>query len=186
MAEAFGVIAGASQLAMTCLSLIDLMKKIKGAPSALQDYQRKLEEVCSLSQAISKNPLLQTPEVEVYTLALLSVVHNNGLKSILEKPRFLQSISFLHRQRQLSEAFQSIEREKSSLALAIHNQQARALHRIQSKMNKEKSTKFVDTESGYGSESGESQGKYIFSFHLSSASQCIADYIRHLVTDTSE
>jgi hypothetical protein len=158
MAEAFGVIAGASQLAMTCLSLINLMKKIKGAPSALQDYQRKLEEVRNLSQAISENPLLQTPEVEIYTLALLSVVHDNGLKSILDKPRFLQSISFLHRQRQLSEAFQAIEREKSSLALVIHNQQARALHHIQSNMSKAKPTKYVDEESDHGSDLEEFRG----------------------------
>jgi hypothetical protein len=172
MAETFGVIAGASQLAMTCLSLIDLMKKIKGGPSALQNYQQKLEEVRNLSEAISENPLLQIPEVEVYTFALLSVVHNNGLKDILDKPRFLQSISFLHRQRQLSEAFQAIEREKSSLALVIHNQQARALHQMQSNMNRVNSQKNVKEESDHGSDLVESQVTALVpkSYHIDNAS----------------
>jgi hypothetical protein len=159
MAEAFGVVAGASQLATTCVSLINLMKKIKGGSSSLQNYQQKLEEVRNLSKAISENPLLQTAEVEVCTFALLSVVHKNGLETVLDKPRFLQSISFLHRERQLSEAFQAIEREKSSLALVIHNLQARALHHIQTNMSSFNNPKNPEEESGYGgSELGGSQG----------------------------
>lgn len=131
MAEVFGVVAGAVQLAATCLSLVEFTKKIKGASSSLRNYQRQLQEVRSLSEAIFANPLLQTPEVGNYICSLLTLVNEQDLRPLIERGRLLRSWAFLSKDRELSEIFDCVERSKTTLALLIHNLQAQAIHHIQ-------------------------------------------------------
>ncbi|KAL5594831.1 hypothetical protein FOVSG1_008520 [Fusarium oxysporum f. sp. vasinfectum] len=132
MAEIIGVAASASQLATACFSLIDLVKKIKGGTSSLKRYHQQLQDLKSLSTCISENPLLQTPEVGSQTQAILSIINNNYLNSLLQKGRFLRTWGLLYREQDLIETFANIERQKTNLSLAIEHIQSKALHRIQS------------------------------------------------------
>ncbi|KAG9254536.1 uncharacterized protein F5Z01DRAFT_636611 [Emericellopsis atlantica] len=131
MAEVVGVIAAAAQLAATCLSLVELARKIKGGSSSLRNYQKQLQDTRDLSQAISQNPLLQTPEVEVYIFSLLTLVNEHDLQPLFRRGRFYRSWSFMLKDRELSEISTSLERHKTHLSLIIHNLQAQAIHHIQ-------------------------------------------------------
>ncbi|KAK1477715.1 hypothetical protein CTAM01_15100 [Colletotrichum tamarilloi] len=132
MAEIVGVAAAASQLAVSCFAILELMKKIKDAPSALKDYQTHLQELCDLSTSISLNPLLQTKEIGSQTLSLQAIVNQYDIESILSRSRLLQSLGFLRKERDLKNTLNILERRKSHLSLIIHNIEASTLHQIQS------------------------------------------------------
>ncbi|KAF5017344.1 hypothetical protein F66182_10733 [Fusarium sp. NRRL 66182] len=108
------------------------MKKIKGGTSSLKRYHQQLLDLKRLSTCISENPLLQTPEVGSQTQAILSIINNNHLNSLLQKGRFLRTWGLLYREQDLIETFASIERQKTNLSLAIEHIQSKALYRIQS------------------------------------------------------
>ncbi|KAK0377545.1 hypothetical protein CLIM01_05097 [Colletotrichum limetticola] len=132
MAEIIGVAAAAGQLAVSCFEILELIKKIKEAPSALRNYQTHLQELHDLSTSISLNPLLQTTEIGVQTLSLQAIVNQYDIKSILDRSRLLQSLGFLRKERDLKNTLDVLERRKSHLALIIHNIEASTLHQIQS------------------------------------------------------
>ncbi|KAK1545120.1 hypothetical protein CPAR01_02622 [Colletotrichum paranaense] len=132
MAEIVGVAAAASQLAVSCFAILELMKKIKEAPSALKDYQTHLQELYDLSTSISLNPLLQTKEIGSQTLSLQAIVNQYDIESILSRSRLLQSLGFLRKERDLKNTLNILERRKSHLSLIIHNIEASTLHQIQS------------------------------------------------------
>ncbi|KAF5962635.1 hypothetical protein FBULB1_13969 [Fusarium bulbicola] len=131
MAEILGVAASASQLGVACFSLIDVMRKIKGGASTLKRYHEQLQELQSLSTSISENPLLQTPEIGTQTDALLFIINNNCLNSLLRKGRVLRTWGFLYREQDLLDIFVRLERQKSNLSLAIEQIQSKALYQIQ-------------------------------------------------------
>ncbi|PNP81639.1 hypothetical protein FNYG_04665 [Fusarium nygamai] len=131
MAEILGVAASASQLGVACFSLIDVMRKIKGGASTLKRYHEQLQELQSLSTSISENPLLQTPEIGTQTDALLFIINNNCLNSLLRKGRVLRTWGFLYREQDLLDIFVRLERQKSNLSLAIEQIQSRTLYQIQ-------------------------------------------------------
>lgn len=131
MAEVVGVVAAAVQLATACLSLLDLSQKIKGGSQTIQRYEEHLQHLHRLSTAISETPTLQTPEVFSQTQSLLSLVEKNTLSSLLHKGRWSRSLGLLLRDKELQEAFQSIERHKSSLLLVIEHIQSQTLAEIQ-------------------------------------------------------
>ncbi|KAF4439315.1 hypothetical protein FACUT_4252 [Fusarium acutatum] len=132
MAEILGVAASATQLGVACFSLIDVMRKIKGGASTLKRYHEQLQELQSLSSSISENPLLQTPEIGTQTDALLFIINNNCLNSLLRKGRVLRTWGFLYREQDLLDIFVRLERQKSNLSLAIEQIQSKALYQIQS------------------------------------------------------
>ncbi|KAH6973692.1 hypothetical protein BKA56DRAFT_104847 [Ilyonectria sp. MPI-CAGE-AT-0026] len=132
MAEIIGVAASATQLVAMCVSLLDLIKKIKGVSSTLKKYHQQLNELRSVSESISTNPLLQTPEVGSHTQTLLAIIDDNSLSYLLRKGRFFRTLGLLHKERDLLDAFSSLERHKTNLSLLIEDIQARALHQIQS------------------------------------------------------
>lgn len=131
MAEIVGVAATAAQLAMACLSLMDFVKKIKGGTSTLEKYHQQLQELKGLSTSISKNPLLQTPEIGLQTEAILSIINNNCLLSLRHKSRLLRTWGFLLSEQDLLEDFTALERRKTSLSLIVEQIQCRALYEIQ-------------------------------------------------------
>ncbi|KAH7144975.1 hypothetical protein DER46DRAFT_86019 [Fusarium sp. MPI-SDFR-AT-0072] len=131
MAEILGVAASASQLGVACFSLIDVMRKIKGGASTLKRYHEQLQELQRLSTSISENPLLQTPEIGTQTDALLFIINNNCLNSLLHKGRVLRTWGFLYREQDLLDIFVRLERQKSNLSLAIEQIQSRTLYQIQ-------------------------------------------------------
>jgi hypothetical protein len=131
MAEIIGVAASATQLGIACFSLIDIVRKIKGGASTLERYHEQLQELQSLSTCISQNPLLQTPEIGTQTDALLSIINNNRINSLLRKGRVLRTWGFLYREQDLLDIFVRLERQKSNLSLAIEHIQSQALYQIQ-------------------------------------------------------
>lgn len=132
MAEVVGVVASASQLAALCLSLVDLLRKIKGAETLLQKYQHQLQDLRVLSGYISENPLLQTSrEVEDCTNSLLLLIDRSQLHCVLRKNRFSRTWYLLQREKDLQETFATLERQKASLSLVVEHVQACALHKIQ-------------------------------------------------------
>lgn len=131
MAEILGVAASASQLGGACFSLIDVMRKIKGGASTLKRYHEQLQELQSLSTSISENPLLQTPEIGTHTDALLFIINNNCLNSLLRKGRVLRTWGFIYKEQDLLDIFVRLERQKSNLSLAIEQIQSRTLYQIQ-------------------------------------------------------
>jgi hypothetical protein len=131
MAEIIGVAASATQLGTACFSLIDVLRKIKGGASTLKRYHEQLQELQSLSTCISQNPLLQTPEIGTQTRALLSLIDNNCITSLLSKGRLLRTWGLLYKEQDLLDIFVRLERQKSTLSLAIEEIQSKTLYQIQ-------------------------------------------------------
>lgn len=132
MAEVFGVVAAATQLAGVSLKLIDLTANIKGATERLSKYQAQLQDLHDLSLSISQNPLLQTAEVNDHTRSLLVFVEHSSLEFLLQKNIWSRTWGFLRRDRFLSQTFNHLEQRKSSLSLLVSDLQARALFDIRS------------------------------------------------------
>lgn len=153
MAEILGVAASASQLGVACFSLIDVMRKIKGGASTLKRYHEQLQELQRLSTSISENPLLQTPEIGTQTDALLFIINNNCLNSLLRKSRVLRTWGFLYREQDLLDIFVRLERQKGNLSLAIEQIQSKTLYQIQTDiqaMAEKKSSDVPAPESPFG------------------------------------
>lgn len=131
MAEIIGVAASATQLGTACFSLIDVLRKIKGGASTLKRYHEQLQELQSLSTCISQNPLLQTPEIGIQTRALLSLIDNNCITPLLSKGRLLRTWGLLYKEQDLLDIFVRLERQKSTLSLAIEEIQSKTLYQIQ-------------------------------------------------------
>lgn len=132
MAEILGAVASASQLAVLTMGLLDTVRKIKGASEILRKYQQQLQEVQVLSESISRNPLLQTPDVDFHTRSILVSISQNNLERRLQRSWLSRTCTFLYKDRDLVEFFIVLDRQKSSLSLVIENIQSRALHQIQS------------------------------------------------------
>ncbi|GKU08605.1 unnamed protein product [Fusarium langsethiae] len=131
MAEIIGVAASATQLGVACFSLIDIIKRIKGGATTLKRYHQQLQDLQSISTCISQNPLLQTPEIGTQTAALLSIINNNCINSLLKKGRLLRSWGLLYKEQDLLETFVTLDRKKSTLSLTIEEIQSKALFQIQ-------------------------------------------------------
>jgi hypothetical protein len=131
MAEVLGAVAAAAQLTATCISLIELTKRIKSRSSTLKSYQSQLLQVQRLSNTISSNPLLQTPEIELHTCNITSLLSEHTLKSTPPTHRLSQVLLFLSQERTLLRLFEELERHKATLSLLVNDIQSRALHQIQ-------------------------------------------------------
>lgn len=131
MAEVIGVAVAAGQLAVSCLAVLELTKKIKEAPSALKKYQEQLQDIRGLSDSISQNPLLQTAEVGLQTQSLRKIVEENSLETLLQRNRLHRTLGFLRKDKDLIVLLDTLERQKTQLSLIIHNIEASTLHQIQ-------------------------------------------------------
>ncbi|EGU86851.1 hypothetical protein FOXB_02630, partial [Fusarium oxysporum f. sp. conglutinans Fo5176] len=131
MAEILGVAASAIQLGNACLSVIDLFKKMKGGRSTLKKYCEQLQELETLSTSIAKNALLQTPEIGAKTNALLLTIKGNRLASLQTRRRLPLAFDLWYREQDIIDIFVDLERQKSSLSLAIEIEQTKALGEIQ-------------------------------------------------------
>ncbi|KAM0350327.1 hypothetical protein ACHAP4_009892 [Fusarium culmorum] len=153
MAEIIGVAASALQLGAACCSLIDILRKIKGCATVLRQYYDQLQVLQNLSTSICENPLLQTPEIGTQTKALLSTINDNCINYLLRKGKILRAWGFLYREQDLLDIFVTLERQKSTLSLAIHQIQSKALYQIQTDIKRMTSNKVVEettTKSKHG------------------------------------
>ncbi|PCD21281.1 hypothetical protein AU210_016363 [Fusarium oxysporum f. sp. radicis-cucumerinum] len=131
MAEILGVAASAMQLGQACVAVIDVIKHMKESRSTLGKYLEHLQELQGLSTNISKNTLLQTPEIKVLTDAILRTIENNCLASLQKRGRVFLAIGFWYKEQDIIDIFGNLERQKSSLSLAIEIEQTKALGEIQ-------------------------------------------------------
>lgn len=135
MAEVLGAVAAAAQLTATCLALIDLTKRIKSRSSTLKSYRDQLLQLHALSDSIACNPLLQTPEVELHTRNIISLLSHQTLEASLRKGLVLQTLLFFTQERIISRLFIDLERHKTTLSLVINDIQSRTLHQIQDSLS---------------------------------------------------
>ncbi|EWZ78915.1 hypothetical protein FOXG_22719 [Fusarium oxysporum f. sp. lycopersici 4287] len=131
MAEILGVAASAIQLSQACLSVLDMMKKMKRGRSTLKKYREQLQELETLSTSISESELLQTPEIGAKTNALLLTIKDNCLASLQTRRRLSLAFDLWYREQDIIDIFVDLERQKSSLSLTIELVQSKALSEIQ-------------------------------------------------------
>lgn len=134
MAEAFGAVSSAVQLAALCHSLLRLTRRMKGASSTIQGYQAELQEIRVLATSISHNPLLQTREIEALTGSVLAMIQGTNLKAVLQKRRLFRTIFLFCNEEKLRHILEAIERQKLSLCLGIGQIQSTALYEIKREM----------------------------------------------------
>lgn len=135
MAEVLGAVAAAAQLTATCLALIELTKRINSRTSTLENYQKQLLQLQHISESISSNPLLQTPEIELHTRNIISLLSDRSLEPSLKRNRISQIILFFSQDRTISRLFIDLEKHKATLSLVINEVQSRALHQIQNSIS---------------------------------------------------
>lgn len=142
MAEPFGILASAAQLASYCAGIWRLMQDIKGSTSSLQKYQREIKELQSLSESIAGNEIFHTSDIRGLVQSILTAISLLDLTALLQKPRIYRTWVFLIKKGDLLDLFDIIEKKKSSLALHMHLVQAETLNDIKtdiSTMNEGKS-----------------------------------------------
>jgi hypothetical protein len=126
-----GAAAAATQLAEQACSLLSffssLYGKIKEAPELTQARVSDIEQLRSVSNLIKNTKPLQTSEVQAILVACLQT--SVDLNKILEKcspegktllKRTLRSVKVLHREDRVIVLLDRIEKQKSLLALYIH------------------------------------------------------------------
>ena len=126
-----GAAAAAAQLADQAFSLVifftDLYGKIKEAPELTQARVAHIEQLQSVSILIKKTKPLQTNEVQAILVACLqtTIDLNNILKKYSSEKRSLlkrtlQSVKAVHKEERVIVLLDRIEKQKSLLALCIH------------------------------------------------------------------
>lgn len=134
MAEVMGVMSAAAQLTTLCCSLLRVLKNIKEAPLTLQNYGLQLQDLSLLSSSISRNPLLQTGEVETLTQSIHFLISQANLTFVLKKHKIVRVLYFLCNERALLDTLSAVERQKLSLCLSIEQIQSQALYDIRASL----------------------------------------------------
>lgn len=128
---ALGAAAAAAQLANQAYSLVkffsDLHGKLKEAPELTQARVAHIEQLQSVSNLIQKTKALQTDEVQAILAACLQTTAD--LSEILKKytsvqrsslKRALKTVKIVHKEDRVIVLLDRIEKQKSLLALCIH------------------------------------------------------------------
>jgi len=126
-----GAAAAAAQLAEQAVSVVRLLSslygKIQEAPELTQTRLAHVEQLRSVSDLIEKTKSLQTSEVHAILIACLGTTEDlnkilvsvsPGSKGLLK--RTLQSAKAVHRDDRILILLDRIEKQKSLLALCIH------------------------------------------------------------------
>ena len=103
MAEVLGAVAAAAQLTASCLALVDFLKKVKNSSSILQDYQTQLLQLKDIAKSISTNSLLQTPDIELHTRDIASLLSDQVEKLSAKSSRLSQLVLFLSQDQVIKE-----------------------------------------------------------------------------------
>lgn len=119
MAEALGVVVSAAQAAEYCLRLCDLFDRLYHATATLREYQERILELTPLLRRIREEPSLDTPEITSCTQSIATILGPLTFLDKRRRPRFLDSITFVLKQKHFSRVFDSIGEKKSTLALYI-------------------------------------------------------------------
>jgi hypothetical protein len=126
-----GAAAASMQLAEQVCCIVeffsDLYGKAKEAPELIRARLSHLEQLISVSKLIARTEQLQTTEIQKALVACLR--YSLDLRQILNKfsaeekgklRRALQSLKIVHKEDRITELLDKIEREKSSLAICLH------------------------------------------------------------------
>ena len=126
-----GATAAALQIASQAFELVKylsgLYSKIKDAPELKQTRISHLEQLIKISKLIAKTPLLQTAEVQKVLVDCLRTIMK--LRDLLEKyslgdygkmKKVVNALKIGNKEDDIAMLLANIEREKSLLALSIH------------------------------------------------------------------
>ena len=129
MAEAVGLVAASGQFIEQSIKIIKLSKalydKVQGAPSELQSWRQKLEELRGLVRKIKQSPALPNADIEAAIVRCKDLCNN--LNTIFDKLDFKETdpigrktwkaIGGLAKEQEIRDLFQQIEKVKSSLTV---------------------------------------------------------------------
>jgi hypothetical protein len=126
-----GATAAALQIASQAFEIVKYLSrlygKIKDAPELKQTRISHLEQLIEISKLIAKTPLLQTAEVQKVLVACLRMIMK--LRDLLEKyslgdhakiKKVVNALKIGNKEDDIAMLLANIEREKSLLALSIH------------------------------------------------------------------
>jgi hypothetical protein len=129
--SALGAAAAALQIASQAFDLVryisGLYSRIKDAPELMQTRISHLEQLIEISNLIAKTPPLQTAEVQKVLVACLRMIVK--LRGLLEKYSvdnhgkvrgILNALKIGNKEDDIMMLLAAIERDKSLLALSIH------------------------------------------------------------------
>ena len=126
-----GAIAAASQLAQQAFEIIkffsDLYAKIQDAGESIRTRMLHIEQLIDISKLIAKTPTLQTTAIQsVLVICLRTTI---TLRDILQElssdkegllRRIMKAVKAVRKEDKIMILLNNIERDKSSLALCIH------------------------------------------------------------------
>ena len=126
-----GAIAAASQLAQQAYEIVkffsDLYAKIQDAGESIRTRMLHIEQLIDISKLIAKTPILQTTTIQsVLVICLRTTI---TLHEVLQKlssneeglvRRIMKAVRAVRKEDEIMILLDNIEREKSSLALCIH------------------------------------------------------------------
>lgn len=126
-----GAIAAASQLAQQAFEIIkffsDLYAKVQDAGESIQTRMLHIEQLIDISKLIAKTPTLQTTAIQSVLVTCLRTTI--ALRDILQElssdkegllRRIVKAVKAVRKEDKIMILLDNIERDKSSLALCIH------------------------------------------------------------------
>jgi hypothetical protein len=126
-----GAIAAASQLAQQAFEIIkffsDLYARVQDAGGSIRTRMLHIEQLIDISKLIAKTPTLQTTAIQSVLVACLRTAIT--LRDILQEfssdqegllRRIMKAVKAVRREDKIMILLDNIERDKSSLALCIH------------------------------------------------------------------
>ncbi|KAK7908848.1 hypothetical protein PG985_016151 [Apiospora marii] len=119
MAEVLAAVVTAAQAAEYCLKLCGLFDRLYHATATLREYQERILELTPLLRKIRQEPSLDTPEITSCTRSIAAILEPLTFLNKRRRTRFLDSITFVLKQKHFSRVFDSIGEKKSTLALYI-------------------------------------------------------------------
>jgi hypothetical protein len=141
--EGLAVAASATQLAAYGLSITSFIAaqydKLQSLPQQYEEYSLQLKLLVNTSTSISRNPALQTPEVQVHLAAILDEV--KALQALLCAPaldftnasfirRYWGAVNQSHEQRKVALHLQRLEQKNKVLCLLITSMNAEQLYSV--------------------------------------------------------
>jgi hypothetical protein len=126
-----GAIAAASQLAQQAFEIIkffsDLYEKVQDAGESIRTRILHIEQLIDMSKLIAKTPTLQTTAIQSVLVSCLRTTIT--LRDILQElssdkegllRRIMKAVKAVRKEDKIMILLDNIERDKSSLALCIH------------------------------------------------------------------
>jgi hypothetical protein len=111
MAEVFGIVGTAAQLASFCGGIWTLLQDIKTSKSTLQQLQQQIEELRTLSNVIIENKVFHTYGIQALVKSILDTVTAIDLTPLIRKHTIGRTWAFLTKKGYLLHIFEGHREE---------------------------------------------------------------------------